>query len=235
MEIISWMVENSLANINHIILSENKCGLIVDPFDGDQVSSKIEQYEIRPAGILVTHEHFDHTRGVESLQKKFSLPVLSYENWQTVDLAESLGLQCGLEISVFPVPGHTLGHIAFRIQEQNRSICFLGDTLFRYGVGNCSNGGDPVELFKTIMKLSEFIGLEDNLYFAHDYAAKNREFALDLGLELPTSGPEKQIKTTLGREKQESPFYNLDRIALLDQTQKPAQKFAQLRAMRDRF
>ena len=56
----------------------------------------------------------------------------------------------GLDIAVMHLPGHTLGGVAYRIED----VLFTGDTLFHRGYGRVDHaGGDLSTLFTSLKRL----------------------------------------------------------------------------------
>ncbi|MBP7948744.1 MAG: MBL fold metallo-hydrolase [Verrucomicrobiales bacterium] len=91
-------------------------------------------------GILLTHEHGDHTRGLDVLTRKFPLPI--YCNGQTREmLAGSLKgekqwrlVECGrtfrlgdLEVETFPVPHDAVEPMGFVLRSGGASLGILSD------------------------------------------------------------------------------------------------------------
>jgi len=63
--------------VNCSILAEDGKAWIVDPgSEADRILSLLEKKKLSPAGILLTHAHFDHIGGIPALQAAFpDLPV----------------------------------------------------------------------------------------------------------------------------------------------------------------
>ena len=91
-------------------------------------------------GILITHEHSDHARGVDVLLRKRSIPVYAnlftrealedkmksdvpwkvFRNGQSFELGE-------LEISAFTIPHDAADPVGFTIQGQNIKLSMISD------------------------------------------------------------------------------------------------------------
>lgn len=113
---------------------------VVDPGDPSPVLSFLEENDFILEGILITHHHFDHTGGIKTLVDKFNVPVFgpSGSNIEgiSVELKENDSIQIfGQNFKVFEVPGHTLDHIAY-YSEKDQKLLFCGDTLFRVAVAD---------------------------------------------------------------------------------------------------
>jgi phosphoribosyl 1,2-cyclic phosphodiesterase len=95
---------------NSFFIESNNSKLLVDAgLSGKQIESLMQEVGVNPAeldGILITHEHSDHIKGVGVLARRYNLPV--YANSKTW---EQLDQQLG------------------RIAEDQRLIMEVGDTL----------------------------------------------------------------------------------------------------------
>lgn len=131
--------------------------VIIDPADeGDFISQKILDLNLKPKAILATHGHFDHVLAVMELKLNFRIPFLIHQDElfllkrakTTADYFSSFPadpvpvanhhFKEGEEITfgeeklrVIETPGHTPGGVSF----YTRGILFSGDTLFCQGVG----------------------------------------------------------------------------------------------------
>ncbi|MBR5023637.1 MAG: MBL fold metallo-hydrolase, partial [Victivallales bacterium] len=60
--------------------SETNDALIIDPGDeADRIIEAVKLVEAKPLGILLTHAHVDHIRGVGAVSAAFNLPVWIHE------------------------------------------------------------------------------------------------------------------------------------------------------------
>ncbi|PKM22162.1 MAG: hydroxyacylglutathione hydrolase [Gammaproteobacteria bacterium HGW-Gammaproteobacteria-14] len=156
--------------------------LIVDPGDATPVEQFLEQRNLTPSAILITHHHPDHIGGINRLKQRWSLPVYgpARENipGQTHPLTEgdTLSLEApAVEFKVIDTPGHTLGHIAFFAAKLPEPILFCGDTLFSGGCGRLFEG-TPAQMLASLDRLSS---LPDNtrVCCTHEYTESNLAFA----------------------------------------------------------
>ena len=149
--------------------SETNDALIIDPGDeADRIIEAVKLVEAKPLGILLTHAHVDHIRGVGAVSAAFNLPVwiheadramyLSPDNailpWLTA--AENLPqpVDTPLQLPNHPyeiieTPGHTPGGVCFYFKEEK--LLFSGDTLFQGTYGRTDfPGGSAPTLFNSI-------------------------------------------------------------------------------------
>ena len=130
--------------------------IIVDPGSKDETElfGYLEQYDLEPRYIILTHEHFDHCSGVNALVERYGIPIvcsqvcaeaIKYEkrncsvyydnqeaftiNCETIS-TESIGNTLsfdGESIRFFNTPGHTDASICFVVS----GYLFTGDTLIK--------------------------------------------------------------------------------------------------------
>lgn len=163
-----------MAQSNCYILSNGKNALIIDP--GQQASvitHHIEQLNVTPVAILLTHTHYDHIGALESIRTEYEIPVYvsaAEQAWLTnpnLNLSALTGepIHCreaefvfeGSEdvtiedftFKVVPTPGHSPGGVSFIFAED--ALVITGDALFTGSVGRTDlPGSEPKKLFDSI-------------------------------------------------------------------------------------
>ena len=166
-----------------ILNTQTKTALAVDPGDSTPVIKALAHYQVRLAGILVTHHHGDHIGGINALIQAFNVSVYGPEKEKIPHCNDTLKEgdrffveAIGLEFSVLEIPGHTLGHIAFVTEIKNQTHLFCGDTLFAGGCGRLFEG-TPQQMYQSLTKLKQ-LPPETLVYCAHEYTLSNLQFAL---------------------------------------------------------
>lgn len=160
----------------YLIYNDSKSCLIVDPGDNPKkLSSVIEQLELKPAAILLTHAHFDHIGAVDSIRDKYALKVYMHEKekeWLTdpalngskhfmlsnmITAREADHFFPGegdvtigeFNFSVFETPGHSPGSVSFYFPEHH--FVAAGDALFQGSIGRTDlPGGNHNQLIRSI-------------------------------------------------------------------------------------
>jgi hydroxyacylglutathione hydrolase len=201
MKIKSIIVGIYAVNCYIVYDESSKEGSIIDPGgNSKELIKTIENLDIIPKYILLTHGHFDHTGAVEDLVNKYNLPVCLSKNDLDMILNDNndkifgklqnvnnfiylkgndIIKMANLEFKVIETPGHTPGGICFLIED----VLFSGDTLFNGSVGRTDfNGGSYELLIKSIKE--KIMELPDNT------------------IVLPGHGPESSV----GNERMYNPF-----------------------------
>ena len=163
-------------------LHDGQRALVVDPGDAEPVLEALQRLGLQLQGILVTHHHGDHTRGVAALRQatgatvygpareRIPEPYQALHGGQTVSVL-SLGWQ------VIDVPGHTAGHIAYYAPAvDDAPLLFCGDTLFSGGCGRLFEG-TPAQMLASLDALAA-LPPATRVCCAHEYTLSNLRFAL---------------------------------------------------------
>lgn len=163
---------------NCSIVWDQECNAaIIDPGGEPQkIIQFIQEHNLKPQAILLTHGHLDHVGAAVELKQYYSIkiigPHIADEYWLQAlpQQAESFGLpncaaftpdqwlneqdqiQIGsLHFDVLHLPGHTPGHVGFI--NQSEQIAFTGDVLFNGGIGRTDfPGGSYTQLIQSIQK-----------------------------------------------------------------------------------
>ncbi len=156
-----YCLSNNIVDENAYIVIRNKDVSIIDPgFNYELISKFLNQNELMPSRILLTHGHFDHFRDLDKLYKAYgSIKTYIHEDdykcLKDPDLNQSIGLGAKATLkdirNVFKVknkdnvdgfiyhhtPGHTKGSSVIEIG----NFIFTGDTLFKGTIGRCDLPG----------------------------------------------------------------------------------------------
>jgi len=150
-------------------------------------------------------------------------------------------------VETFPVPGHTVGHIAFH--HANQPVLFSGDTLFAAGCGRLFEG-TPAQMWASLSRLAR-LHPDTLVCSGHEYTTGNIRFALTLEpgnpdlisrskrVALAREGDRPTVPVTLSEELATNPFLRANRAELKHAIGMPdapdVDAFAEIRARKDRF
>lgn len=161
------------------LLRKGASAVVVDPGDSRPVLEALEREGLTLAAILVTHHHADHQGGVAQLLARYPVAVFGPATESITGLSrplrggETIVLPAlDVELQVFAVPGHTLGHLAY----YGCGCLFCGDTLFGGGCGRLFEG-TPAQMLDSLTRLAALPG-QTAVYCAHEYTEANLRFAL---------------------------------------------------------
>lgn len=159
--------------------------VVVDPGDAAPIQAALAASGLRLVAILLTHHHADHVGGVAELVEQWSCPVYgpAGEDIPTIDRPLMGGDifridALDAQFEVIDVPGHTLGHIAYRcdrLGDDPRPLLFCGDTLFAAGCGRIFEG-TPQQMLDSLDRLAA-LPADTMVFCAHEYTLSNLRFA----------------------------------------------------------
>lgn len=228
--------------------------VVVDPGDAVPVLDWLARERVRLEAVLITHHHSDHCGGLPALLARFAdLAVFgpAAESITGVNRPLSGGERIRVlarDIDVLAVPGHTRGHLAYRLD----AALFCGDTLFGAGCGRLFEG-TPEQMFTALEKIA---ALPDatRIYAAHEYTLQNLAFAAQVephnaaiaarieAVQACRAAGQPTLPSTLAEEKATNPFLRYRVAAVAEAARQrdptagsPVRVFAALRAWRDVF
>lgn len=245
-------------------LSDNYAYLIHDPETG--ATAVVDVPDAAPilaalgergwalTDIWLTHHHSDHIQGVAHLRAATGARVTgaAADSHRLPPLDHALPDEASFSfgshsVHAFPVPGHTIGHIAFHIPAA--ALAFTGDSLMSAGCGRLFEG-TPAQMHASLTRLAA-LPPQTLICSGHEYTASNIRFALTLepgnaalisrsnrvsvarGEDRPT------VPVALSEELETNPFLRAhlpDLKAAIGQPNASAEAaFAEIRARKDRF
>ncbi len=234
-------VKNALQNYIWLIEDcQTKDVIVVDPTEADLVKKYCDEHQLSLKQIWLTHWHKDHIGGVPELITEKNIPVygpreeLSHIPFLSHPLMHDDQFEFnGLKTEIIAVPGHTLGHIVYFIDELDTVFC--GDTLFAMGCGRMFEG-TPEQFYHSLNRLAS-LPPRTQVYCTHEYTLSNAQFALHIEPEnraiqqraeeirqLRERG-EITLPSTIELELETNPFLRVD----------SAEEFARIRALKDNF
>jgi len=193
--------------------------MAVDPAEAVSVRSTCKTLNKPLTHILNTHHHWDHTDGNRPLKQQFACHIVGFSedaaripDIDTTVSAVSPPQFPGLKVDVIELPGHTIGHIAFLIDD----ALFCGDTLFGAGCGRLFEGTHE-QMWDSLGKLAA-LDPATRVYCAHEYTLANLDFATSVDPDNPSlnarlssarklrHGGTPTIPSTIEMERSTNPF-----------------------------
>lgn len=128
---------------NCYILSIGAYCLVIDPGD-DYFKIKNAISDKFVVGVIITHRHFDH------------IGALKYFNniYDKTNLKEGINTIDCFKFEVIYTPGHTEDSICIYFKDDN--IMFVGDFIFKDGIGRTDLGGSEYQMLQSLVKISNY-------------------------------------------------------------------------------
>ncbi|MGC0154341.1 hydroxyacylglutathione hydrolase [Chromobacterium vaccinii] len=235
------------------LLQSDARAVAVDPGEAAPLLRHLGAHGLELEAILVTHHHADHCGGLPELAEACpGVPVYGPAGLAGVDRpvrdGDAVALSFG-RAEVLAVPGHTLDHLAYRID----GALFCGDTMFAAGCGRVFEG-TPAQMLASLKKLAR-LPPETKVYPAHEYTLSNLRFALAADQHNPILAMRQSrdaalrerglptLPSTIALELASNPFLRCDEPAVRDSLRErggrdgddEAASFALLRAWKNDF
>ena len=130
-----------------------RCAIVDPGDDGAAVAQWLEQQQLTPAYLFLTHGHYDHVGGIADLRAEYpDLPVYIHTadtalppqlsrglSWtHTYDEGDTISMD-GITFRVLHTPGHTPGSVCLVAG----TLLLSGDTLFAGSCGRTDFPGAP--------------------------------------------------------------------------------------------
>ncbi len=245
-------------------LSDNFGVLVHDPASATTVAidapeeapirAKLAEKGWRLDRILITHHHGDHTGGNLALKQAFNCRITgpASEAGRIPGIDDTVkggdAFRIGEhEVRVIDTPGHTLGHISYRLP--GARLAFVADTLFAVGCGRVSEGTMEM-MWASLEKLAALPG-DTVVYCGHEYTETNIRFALTIEpdnadliaraaeVKALRAAGKPSLPTTIALEKRTNPFLRADEPGIrhrLGMAAAPAASvFGEIRKRKDAF
>lgn len=144
-------------NCYFIVNADTKEMLVIDPGgDGKDLIRRINNSELKPVAVLLTHGHYDHAADADVVSKEYDIPIYAHEAERetlenpNLNLSPMFGRReiyhadkyvkdgdilnlAGFTIRVIHTPGHTVGGCCYYFD--GNKVLASGDTLFCGSVG----------------------------------------------------------------------------------------------------
>ena len=169
------------------ILHNGQQAVVVDPAEAEPVARWLQEHALELVAILHTHHHADHiggTPGLLRLWPKAAVVACAEDRQriplQTVAVRDGDALELlGRRFAVLAVPGHTLQHLAYRLEPlasgADGGDLFCGDSLFAAGCGRMFEGTAD-QMHQSLQRLAA-LPEDTRLWCAHEYTEANLRWA----------------------------------------------------------
>jgi hydroxyacylglutathione hydrolase len=244
-------------NYAYLLVAANGDAVVVDASEAEPVRAAIARERVKPRAIWSTHHHWDHVGGNEELARELGVEVVGHASDRGRLPGLTHGVETGdvvrageLQAKCIHIPGHTLGAVAYFVEEGSDRAVFTGDTLFAAGCGRLFEG-TPAQMHASLSKLLELPGAT-RVYCGHEYTESNLRFAAHVepanadvararerAAELRRRS-EPTIGTTLDEERAVNPFLRAGSPAIraslgIASDADDVTSFAAIRAAKDEF
>ncbi|MFW2545306.1 hydroxyacylglutathione hydrolase [Primorskyibacter sp. 2E107] len=153
---------------------------VIDAPEAGPIIDALEARGWAPGVIMLTHHHWDHVEGIPEIKEKYGCMVMGPKAEEAklppLDMALEDNFEGGTDAGlcrVIPVPGHTLGHIAFYYPKAG--AVFTADSLMALGCGRIFEG-TPEMMHDSLTRLAA-LPPETMVYSGHEYTTSNAKFA----------------------------------------------------------
>ena len=188
--------------------------------------------------ILNTHWHPDHAGGNAALKAATGAEIVGPQEVTRIALLDrtvgdgDVVMLGETALTVAALPGHTLGHIAYRADGER--LAFVGDVIFALGCGRLFEG-TAAQMWDSLQAIAAWPD-DTTLYCAHEYTASNARFAASVdhrpemrvhaeGIFAARERGEATVPTRVDVEKAFNPFLTAGSVEV----------FAERRAAKDVF
>ena len=139
----------------------------------EPILTTIREQKLTLTHVLCTHHHVDHVLHNDDYKQNFGCPVCGHASEKELfgeldlELDHEQELAVGeLRIRPLHIPGHTLGQLAFLINDEH---VFTGDTLFQGSIGGTRGPGHTTyeDIHSSIMDILMKLPKETQVYPGH--------------------------------------------------------------------
>lgn len=134
----------------YLLEKDGKC-LIIDPgAEENLIIKRIEKMKAEVIGILITHDHFDHTTFAKSLSDFYRVKIYDFNN-----LFEDTMTIGPFKFKVIYTPGHHPTNVTYYFEDYN--AMFVGDFIFYENIGRVDlPGGSYEQMINSIDKIKKY-------------------------------------------------------------------------------
>ena len=161
LEIKTFVNSDFAENLYVLRVRGSRDCVIVDPgIDPEKGIAYIRKEELLPRAVLITHGHYDHIGGLNRVKAEWPEAVVMIGEAEhpkltdpsgnlsvhfgiplrTIDADRSLRdgetfTAAGIEFTPVFSPGHSSGHLVYKIEAEDGVLVFVGDVIFAGSIG----------------------------------------------------------------------------------------------------
>lgn len=197
-----YQIVNCQLSSNSFVLWNEPNGdcWIIDPGDVEPIRTIVNQYNLRPEGILLTHYHFDHIYGINNVRQFYNenLPifcgsitrdgllnakvnmslyggrpfVVEDRSINTIEDGDRIRLWNNIDAIAYHTPGHNDDCFSYEIGD----MLFTGDALIPHiKVHTKSKNSDKIVAQQTVERILRDFAPETTIYPGHNSSCKLNE------------------------------------------------------------
>ena len=188
MKIQRFIVGPLQTNSYLVICEKTNESVLIDPGDASkELLKKVKENHLK--AMLLTHGHFDHIGGVNTVFDETGVQILIHSldvplltdpllnGSHMIGTEISIHEKCGIlsegddiifgesSLKIIHTPGHTAGGVSF---VSNGEFVIAGDTLFKLSIGRWDlPGGNYLTLMKTLIDIFSTMPVSTEVYPGH--------------------------------------------------------------------
>jgi len=197
---------------------------VVDVSEAVPVLEAAKREGVKLVAIWSTHHHLDHVGGNEEVVRAVGIrEVVGHVSDKGRIPEQTRFVETGDVVTVgsvkaraMHIPGHTLGAVAYFVDDGAQRAVFTGDTLFLAGCGRLFEG-TPAQMHASLASLAA-LPPDTRVFCGHEYTAANLRFAkhaepsnaqVDIAasaIAIEREAGRPSVPGTLAREIETNPF-----------------------------